>query len=384
MDKAEKIHSLFKGFERGGFRAKNRFVRSATWLGGYDSITGEISTAEINRHAEIAAGGAGTLITGLAFVNPEGRSFERQWGLHEDKRTDDVSKLCQAVHRSDSRLIVQLCHGGGQRESSVAEKSTSYSPSGGIHPGCDFETRMLSTDEIGKICKDFAAAALRAKKGGADGVEIHGGHGFLLTQFLSPAINKRTDLYGGSFENRSRIFYEIIEETRSQVGDDFSIWLKISVAEGTEEGYRAEDGMALCSGLLKMGIDGIDVSSGTGYAGAMNSPTMVGVSAGESEAPFRNYSRDIKKFASDRQLVILTGGLRSLPVMSELIYDGTCDLVALSRPFIAEPDLVNRWIEEDPRPTACISCNACFRTAGSGMIDCPILRDRNEGNWDPL
>ena len=215
-------------------------------------------------------------------------------------------------------------------------------------------------------------------------MEIHGGHGFLLTQFLSPSINRREDQYGGTFENRSRIFFEILDKVREATGKDISIWFKISIAEGTEGGYGAEEGKALSIALLKKGADGIDVSSGTSYSGALNSPTILGVSAGESEAPFMEYSKEIKKFTSEGQLVILTGGLRSLPVMAELIGNGTCDLLAMSRPFIAEPDLINRWIEEDSRPTACISCNACFKTAKYGLIDCPILRDRNEGNWDPL
>lgn len=384
MDIAEKIHSLFYGFERPSFKASNRFVRSATHLGGSDNDTGEISIAEIQKHAEIAAGGTGTLITGLAFISPEGKSFKREWGLHTDDRINDVAGLSEEVHKFGSNLIVQICHGGGQREACVAEGTVSFSPSGGQHPMCEFDTLPLSNNDIRKVVEDFAAAALRAKKGGADGVEIHGGHGFLLTQFLSPSINKRNDEYGGSLENRSRIFYEILEKVRNAVGEGFNIWFKISIAEGTEKGYDAKDGTALSIGLLKRGADAINVSYGTSYSGAMNSPSTIGVSAGGSEAPFAEYARELKQHASDRQIIILAGGLRSLPVMAELIHNGTCDLLALSRPFIAEPDLINRWREEDTRPTACISCNACFKTAKYGLIECPILRDRNEGNWDPL
>lgn len=384
MDITEKIHSLFYKFERPPLKTNNRFVRSATYLGGADENTGEISIAEVQKQTEIAAGGVGTLVTGLAYISPEGKSFKREWGLHNDDRINDVVKLSKEVHKFSSNLIVQLCHSGGQREACVAKGTVSFSPSGGSHPMCDFETTPLSKNDIRKIIEDFAAAALRAKKGGADGVEIHGGHGFLLTQFLSPSINKRNDEYGGSLENRSRIFYEILEKVRNTVGKDFNIWFKISIAEGTEKGYSAKDGIALSIALLKKGVDGINVSSGTSYAGAMNSPSTIGVSAGKSEAPFAKYAWELKKYASDRQIIILTGGLRSLPVMADLIHNKTCDLLGLSRPFIAEPDLVNRWHEEDTRPTACISCNACFKTLKYGLIDCPILRDRNEGYWDPL
>ena len=108
MDKAEAIHSLFYKFERPPFKAKNRFIRSATWLGGADDKTGELSPAEIKRHSEIAAGGAGTLITGLAYISNEGKSFNREWGLHSDERINDVAMLSGEVHKFDSRLIVQL------------------------------------------------------------------------------------------------------------------------------------------------------------------------------------------------------------------------------------------------------------------------------------
>ncbi|MEG1800309.1 MAG: NADH:flavin oxidoreductase, partial [Synergistaceae bacterium] len=154
-------------------------------------------------------------------------------------------------------------------------------------------------------------------------------------------------------------------------------------AEGTREGYGAEEGISAALALLDAGADGIEVSCGAVYAGAQNAPSVIGVSAGESEAPFKEYAAEIKKKAPNKT-VILTGGLRSLPVMSNLIADGVCDLLGMSRPFNAEPDLVNRWAEEDSRPSACLSCNACFNTAVKKMIDCPILRDRNEGFWDAL
>ncbi len=380
----EKTIALFDRFENPSFSARNRFLRSATWLAGADDDTGEISSAEIGRHTEIAAGGAGTIITGSAYVNRNGKSLRRQWGLDTDERISDVAVLADAVQRFDSKLIVQICHAGGQRDAAVIGGTRSFSPSGGIHPGRDFGTEPLTQSDILSIRADFAASARRAQKGGADGVEIHGGHGLLLTQFLSPVINRRDDIYGGPLENRMRIFREILSDVREAVGIDFPIWFKISIAEGTAEGYKTEDGLAVAKTLLSDGADGIEVSYGTGYAGAANSPSVIGISAGGTEAPFREYAAELKKYVSSKQIVVLTGGLRSLPVISDLLQRGVCDLFGLSRPFNAEPDLVNRWYEEDPRPSACISCNACLRTAEYGMVYCPVMRDRNEGCWDPL
>ncbi len=384
MDQREKILTLFDRFVHPTFSAKNRFLRSATWLAGADDETGEMTQAEIGRHVEVAAGGAGTLITGSAYISPEGKALKRQWGLHCDKRIADVNTLANSAHKLDSKLVVQICHAGGQRDVSVIGSTRSLSPSGGIHPLRNFQTEALTYNEILKIRSDFAAAALRAKIGGADAVEIHGGHGFLLTQFLSPLTNIRNDIYGDSLKNRARIFREILTDVRSAVGQDFPILFKISIAEGINNGYAAEDGLWVAKDLLDNGADGIEVSCGTIYANAENIPTVIGVSAGESEAPFREYASELKCCASPKQIIILTGGLRSLQVMSELIQKGTCDLFGISRPFIAEPDLINRWYEEDTRPSACISCNACFNTIKSGIIDCPVLRDRNEGYWDPL
>ncbi len=164
VDKAEKIHSLFYRFERPSFKANNRFVRSATNLGRADEATGEISFAEIKRLTEIAAGGAGTLITGLAYISPEGKSLNGQWGLHTDDRIKETSPDSQKVPiLLVPSFIVQLCHGGGQREASVARRSKSFSPSG-IYPGCDFTTDPLSKDGIRKITEDFAPQLLSEQK----------------------------------------------------------------------------------------------------------------------------------------------------------------------------------------------------------------------------
>ena len=384
IDKKQDILALFSAFDNPSLPVKNRFVRSATYMAGADQETGRLSEAEVSRCAEVAAGGAGTVISGFAYISPEGRAASRQWGLYCDERTEDVVRLSSAVHKAGARLIVQLCHAGGQRSEHAAAGTKTFSPSGLSHPGFSLKTLAMTKDDIVKVRADFAAAALRAKEGGADAVELHGGHGYLLTQFLSPELNKRGDEYGGSPANRMRLFREVLAEVKSAVGPEFPVWFKFSAEEGTPCGYGAAEGLAAAKQLLADGADGADVSSGTPYAGGEHSPSAVGVSAGESEAPFREYARELKKSAGTGQLVILTGGLRSLEVMSELLRNGYCDLFGLCRPFNCEPDLVNRWAEDDSRPSACVSCNACFSTLRSGLLDCPVMRERNEGEWDPM
>lgn len=379
----EKIHRLFKSFESGKFSARNRFVRAATWLGCCCHETGELTPAAVSRAAEAAAGGAGTVISEFAYVSREGRAATRQWGLDCDRSVDEVRRLAEAMHARGSKLIVQICHAGGALDSAFAE-TAGVSPSGVPLPGCGVESRAMTAADIARVRGEFAAAALRAKEGGADGVEIHGAHGFLLTQFLSPIFNKRTDEYGGSAENRARFISELCAAVRSAVGEDFRLWIKISATEGVSDGYGWDVGKLAALGALENGADAVEISSGTSYSGAVHAPSMVGVSAGESEAPFAPYARELRRLAPDGSLVVLTGGLRSLPVIAGLLDEGCADMFGLSRPFIAEPDLINRWAEDDARPSACVSCNACLKTASRGHVGCPVMRDREEGEWAPL
>ncbi|MDO5114535.1 MAG: NADH:flavin oxidoreductase [Synergistaceae bacterium] len=380
----ERILRLFQPFDNKKFPVKNRFVRAATWLGACDAESGALTPEAVRRQAETAAGGAGTVISEFAYVSPEGKAATRQWGLDGERAVGEVRALARAIHDSGSKLVVQLCHAGAARHSSYAKGLPGLSPSGIRLPQSDSGSPQMTEEDIAEVCRRFAAAAKRVKEGGADGVEIHGAHGYLFTQFLSPLFNRREDRYGGSLENRMRPLRECYAAVREAVGADFPVWLKISAEEGVEGGYGADEGIEAAVTLLRDGVDAVEVSSGTGYSGSAHTPSMVGISAGESEAPFAPYARRIKADAPEGAIVALTGGLRSLQVISSLLYDGTADLFGLCRPFNAEPDLINRWAEDDARPSACISCNACFRTAANGIVDCPIMRDRQEGEWDPL
>lgn len=378
------IRQLFLPFDNKVFPVRNRFVRSATWLGVCDEATGRITDLAVSRQAEAAAGGAGVVISEFAYVSREGRAAPRQWGLDSDEAVADVRLLAEAVHRAGSKLVVQICHAGAAKLAGNETDVLALSPSGEPYPGASCASAAMSEEEIKKVTEEFAKAAARVKEGGADGVEIHGAHGYLLTQFMSPLLNKRTDAYGGSDENRSRFMREVCLAVRRAVGPEFSVWLKISAEEGTPGGYGAREGVKAALSMIEAGVEVIEVSSGTSYSEAHRSPNMVGVSAGDSEAPFAEYAKAIREKAPKDSLVVLTGGLRSLPVIAALFTAGDADLFGLSRPFIAEPDLINRWAEEDSRPSACFSCNACSRTAATGAVTCPIMRDKHEGDWDPL
>lgn len=383
IDTREKILRLFRPFDNEIFPVRNRFVRSATWLGACGA-DGSMTPAAVSRHAEAAAGGAGTVVSEFAYVSREGKAASRQWAIDCDDAEKEVSDLAEAVHRHGSKLVVQICHAGGALSSQFSGVSEGFSPSGIGMVGSDVPCRAMTDEDIDTVFAQFSAAARRAARGGADGVEIHAAHGFLFTQFLSPIFNRRKDCYGGSLENRMRFMLDACSAVRAAVGPSFPVWLKISVSEGIVGGYGPGDGIEAAAAAFRSGVDVVEVSSGTWYSEAGHAPSMVGISAGESEAPFAGFARSVKDKAPSGSLIALTGGLRSLPVIAGLLDGGAADFFSMSRPFIAEPDLINRWAEDDARPSACISCNACFRTAASGAVDCPIMRDREEGEWAPL
>jgi 2,4-dienoyl-CoA reductase-like NADH-dependent reductase (Old Yellow Enzyme family) len=373
----ENVLKLFDRFESSKYSVKNRFLRSATVLGGADE-NGKLSPEELSRYAQVAAGGAGTVVSGSSYISRDGKSLTGQCGMDCDERIADAEALAKAAHRFGAKCVIQAGHAGG-----YAGAAAAVSPSGGMLPSAFKESRAAAAGDIAKIKNDFVQAALRVKKSGADAVQLHGAHGVLLMQFFSPFINKRTDEYGGTFENRARLLREVLGDVRAAVGD-FPIWFKLSMEEGIEDGYGAEEGIALAKTLLADGADAIEVSTGARYSDAQHMTIPVGISPGTSEAPLAKFAKEIKKFASHDQLVILTCGLRSLEKMSELLEDGTADLFGMSRPFNAEPDLINRWYYDDERPSACFSCNACTKKLGNGLVDCPVMRDKNEGIWDEV
>ena len=163
-----------------------------------------------------------------------------------------------------------------------------------------------------------------------------------MTQFLSPLFNKRKDAYGGDdIAKRARIIFEILEETRYRVGDDFPLWVKISVMEGIQQGYTSLEGIRLAEELAKAKVDAIEVSGGTFYGNETLTPSRTGIIAGKNEGYFAEEARAIRERIKGRTHVILVGGLRSIEVMANF-YDKAVGRFALSRPLIAEPDLINR------------------------------------------
>jgi 2,4-dienoyl-CoA reductase-like NADH-dependent reductase (Old Yellow Enzyme family) len=216
--------------------------------------------------------------------------------------------------------------------------------------------RNLTEKDIHEMAVSFGAAAKRAKDVGFDGVQLHAAHGYLMSQFLSPVFNKRSDSYGGDAGNRCKALIETLEEVRAEVGRDYPVLIKLNSEDGLEGGQTLEDSLEAGRRLQKEGIDAIEVSGGTLVSG--RSGPSRGTKSEEREAYFRTASKAFKEAL--QVPIILVGGIRSPGLAEKLLEQGCADYFSMSRPLIREPDLVKRWASGDRSRARCVSDNQCF------------------------
>jgi 2,4-dienoyl-CoA reductase-like NADH-dependent reductase (Old Yellow Enzyme family) len=348
---------LFERTMINGMETANRFVRSATWE-GMAAKDGSATPRLTEMMAELARGEVGLIITSYAFVSPEGRSNFGQLGACDDLMIAALRGMAGAVHAEGGKIALQLVHGGCAANRGGA----------GIEPvgpserdGC----RAAGKDDIAKIIADFSSAAGRAKQAGFDSVQLHAAHGFLLSQFLSPAFNKRTDKYGGPLENRARLLLEVVRGVRESVGPGYPVLAKINSEDFLDGGMTREESVAVSVMLEKASVDAIELSGGTVLSPEKLSPVRPGrLRTPEEEVYYREAAVLYKKKVAVP--LILVGGIRSFDVAEGLVRGGTADYISMSRPLICEPGLVRRWREGDRRPAECVSDNACFAPASDG------------------
>jgi 2,4-dienoyl-CoA reductase-like NADH-dependent reductase (Old Yellow Enzyme family) len=223
--------------------------------------------------------------------------------------------------------------------------------------------KELTKEDIQGIIAAFAAAAKRAQTAGFDGVQIHGGHGYLVSSFISPMFNHRTDEYGGSIENRARMPLEVLQAVREAVGSDYPVLIKMNCKEFTDNALMPEDFVQAGKMLADAGIDAIEVSGGLPIS-AKTRPSQLGINKEEKEAYFQEEAKALRK-ETDVAL-ILVGGNRSFHVAERLVDEGVADYISMSRPLIREPHLINRWKAGDFTKSACVSDNMCFQPAIEG------------------
>lgn len=351
---------LFQPGSIKGVQLKNRFVRSATAeaMATFDGYP----TQELEElYCTLAEGDVGFIITSGAYIEawknyPKTLGLASPLAIYDDCYIRAWQGIISAVHERGTKIAMQIGHLGRQ-DITELRGSAPIAPSAVPIKGNSVAPREMTLSDIEDITEKFAQACLRVKKAGFDAVQFHGAHGNLITNFMSPFTNLRTDEYGGSTENRARFLTEVIKRSRKTVGPEFPLMIKLSFSDFVDGGYDGDEAVAMAKMLEKAGIDCIEVSGGTlsesKYHIAVN-----GIQKEDQEAYFATYAKKLKKQVSVP--VMLVGGHRTPEVMNRILEDGVADFISLSRPLIREPGLIKRWKNGDLQKAKCVSCNQCF------------------------
>jgi len=354
---------LFEPYPIGRLTLKNRFIKSSTAesMAGPD---GEVTPPMLDFYETIAKGGCACIFLGHAFVHPLGKAHSKMTGVHDDRFIPGLRSLAEVIHRHRCYVFAQLNHGGSRLEKGIAEP---VGPSPVVHPITGLCGRELRSSEIWEIIHAFGQAARRVRKAGLDGILIHGAHGYLVSLFNSPFANKRMDEWGRTLEDQFRFLREVYRSIRNAVGADYPVAVKLGVRDDMEEGLSIEEGANLASWLVKEGIDAIEISGGvpTKEAGASRSH----IHSQEQEAYFLSYAKVVRPNVG-RLPLSLVGGLRSPQLMEKIIGEGWTDFVSLARPFICEPDLVEKIRKGRREPVACTRDDLCRTGFGQEGLRC--------------
>lgn len=362
---------MFEPTEINGLTLRNRFIRSAT----YEAMAAEDGscTRELtDLMAGLAEGGVGLIITGHAFVRPDGQVGPFQLGIFDDASIEGFRRMTGAVHEKGGRVMIQVSHAGNYAGPLLTDEPPLV-PSR-IEGITKDRCREMDPKDMEEMVHSFEDAGKRAKDAGFDGIQIHAAHGYLLSQFLSSVYNRREDEYGGSVENRSRLLLDVFRGIRSAVGEDFPVFVKMNCSDFMEGGLEVEESVATARLLQEQGIDAVELSGGTFSSGRLG-PIRKGINSEGKEAYFRKEALYFK--ARLRVPLILVGGIRSFGLANELVDKGYADYVSMCRPFIREPGLVLRWRSGDRTKAGCISDNRCLSSAVSGRGFYCVWTSRN-------
>ncbi|MBW2673078.1 MAG: FAD-dependent oxidoreductase [Deltaproteobacteria bacterium] len=327
------LDTVFSPIKIGTVEIPNRLVVPAMVM-NYCNLDGTATERYIAYHEAKARGGWGLIITEDYAVDPKGRGFPNIPGLWDDSQIEGHAELTRRVHDIGGTIFAQIYHCGRQTSSRLTG-SQPVAPSPIPCPLIQETPHELTTAEIKGIVEAFGDCALRTRQAGFDGIEVHGGHGYLIAQFMSLYSNKRIDEYGGSLMNRLRFPLEILANIRLKAGSDFPVMFRISGDELVPGGRTIEDTRAIAVVLEEDGIDAIHVSAGTyGSAYAIAPPAAVG------HGWITGYAQEVRKVVG---IPVVTVGRITDPLLAEAIIDGgKADLVAMGRASLADPDLPNK------------------------------------------
>lgn len=360
--------TVLKPAKLGGITLRNRLVvpPMETYLSTED---GHVTDALVSYVEARAKGGFGLFIMEATYVDQSGKGFSKGLGIDSDDKIPGLKRLTDAVHRHSGHISVQLHHAGRETTTTVTG-STIMAPSD--CPVCysDEKVHALNTDEIHFLVQRFAEAAERAKKAGFDAVMLHGAHGYLLTQFLSPYTNKRTDEYGGSLENRLRISLEVIAAVRARVGRDFPVTYRMTVEEGVEGGLSLQESARAAQILSKSDIDALHIVAGN-YA----TNELIIAPAPYGKVVNRARLQAIRQAVGPDFTLAVAGRITNVFEAEELVQEGLAQFVAMGRASIADPDLpALSAAGHCDAVRSCIGCNdSCIgRTSRELGIGCAL------------
>ena len=371
MENMELQH-LFSPKKIGNVEIKNRIMRSALWV-ARASDDGYITDEYINFYKELAEGGVGLLVPGTMLIDKKGAGIPKAACLYDDKFIDGHKKFVKSIHDySDVKIASQINHTGNSPTKPGVEL---VGPSVSNNPRFKMECRELTIKEIEQITKSFTEGGRRIFESGYDMVQLHGAHGMLLSDFVSPFTNKRTDEYGGTTEKRSKILVDIYNQLTDIIGKNFPIFIKLNTLDFVPGGLTFEEGKEIVKILIDSGYDAIELSCGrtsVKFSGGKTYPAVTNISP-DNENYFLPYVKELKPLMKNRP-IILMGGVKNPITAEEILRENHADFISMGRPFLHEPGLPNRWKGGDYSPAKCISCNTCFTIGPVEPVYCPVRR----------
>ena len=320
-----------------GTTIKNRFFKSAMSEGmGTRDFQPKKNIATL--YKRWAEGGTGLIITGNIMVDPKRTAEPGNIVFDKNSNMEILKNWANQGQQHGAKVMVQLNHPGKQAPKTVSKQTVAPSavPLGNGLNKLFSTPRALTTSEVEELVQKFVTSAKVAKEAGFSGVQIHAAHGYLISQFLSPHDNRRTDKYGGSLENRMRFLKEIYLGMREELGKDFTIGIKINSTDFKEDGLTEEDSLKTIIELANLGLDFVEISGGT-----YERPAMMGAtSKSTNQVFFAEYSKKLKQKIEIP--VVVTGGIRSINAMNTLLNDNTTDFIGIARPLTIDPNIPNK------------------------------------------
>ncbi|MDP3879387.1 MAG: NADH:flavin oxidoreductase [Dehalococcoidales bacterium] len=319
------MSGLFDSIEIRGLKIKNRLVMPpmATKMATKD---GEVTDRHIKHYGARAKGGVGLIILEHTYVSANGKMSDGQLGIYDDKLLDGLRRLVQAIHREGARVGIQLTHSGSRTTREIIKEQ----PAGPWNipvPGDEEVPRPFTIEEIKNIVTAFSAAARRAVEAGFDIVELHGAHGYLLSQFLSPYTNRRQDEYGGNWEGRLHLPLETISEVRGRIGEDTPLFYRFGADDMLEGGLTGNEAKLIAPRLEQSGVDVIDISGGLGGSGRDRFT---------EQGYFVPLARAIKDTVEIP--VIGVGNITDAHYANTIVEQDMVDMVAFGRLLLSEPE----------------------------------------------